>query len=224
MAGLRPAPAEATSTSTSKAGIPWEGGTVWVGRTRRKPFHGGSMAPSMAPTVLPTHAAPPLTDCRDRVDPPCVDESPSKSKISISDRRASTHGVDLRVDQGRHLPTAAGICRRRGTVGLRGVSRMDAAAKPPWTGSRRPRKPTVPRQPTGTQLLLLRLPASGRHYRFGGCRAQPCRPTQPQPSPWMPPGACVGSRQRRTVRWKNRLFGNCSTVPSWPSPVSCSVV
>ncbi|TFZ46869.1 hypothetical protein E5C33_03855, partial [Stenotrophomonas maltophilia] len=35
-----------------------------------------------------------------------------------------------RVDQGRHLPTAAGICHRRGGVGVRGVSRMNAAAKP----------------------------------------------------------------------------------------------
>jgi len=25
--------------------------------------------------------------------------------------------------------------------------------------------------------LLLKLPASGRHYRFCGCRAQPCRKT-----------------------------------------------
>ncbi len=59
-----------------------------------------------------------------------------------------------RVDQGRHLPTAAGTCRRRGTVGLRGVSRMDAATKPPWMGLRRPRKPAVPRHPTGSPLLL----------------------------------------------------------------------
>ncbi len=66
--------------------------------------------------------------------------------LSISDRY---------VDQGRHLPTAAGICRRRGTVGLRGVSRMDAATKPPWTGLRRPRKPTVPRHPADSPLLLL---------------------------------------------------------------------
>ncbi|WP_329765547.1 hypothetical protein, partial [Stenotrophomonas maltophilia] len=35
------------------------GGAMWVGRTRRKPILGGSMAPSMAPTVLPTHMAPP---------------------------------------------------------------------------------------------------------------------------------------------------------------------
>ncbi|PJL12787.1 hypothetical protein B9Y72_08315 [Stenotrophomonas maltophilia] len=48
---------------------------------------------------------------------------------------------------------------------------MDAAAKPPWTGSRRPPQPDPPRHPTGTPLLLwlllslLRLPASGRHYR-----------------------------------------------------------
>ncbi len=35
---------------------------MWAGRTRRKPIHGGSMAPSMAPTVLPAHTAPPPTD------------------------------------------------------------------------------------------------------------------------------------------------------------------
>ncbi|SSM89169.1 Uncharacterised protein [Acinetobacter baumannii] len=45
------------------------GGAVWACRTRRKPVPGGSMAPSMAPTVLQAHTAPPLTDFRDRVDP-----------------------------------------------------------------------------------------------------------------------------------------------------------
>ncbi|MBA0396577.1 hypothetical protein D7U98_14385 [Stenotrophomonas maltophilia] len=53
-----------------------------------------------------------------------------------------------RVDHGRHLPTAAGICRRWGGVGVRGVSRMDAAAKPTGTYLRRPRTPTPPRQIT----------------------------------------------------------------------------
>ncbi|RRU04777.1 hypothetical protein EGJ03_07290 [Stenotrophomonas maltophilia] len=33
---------------------------------------------------------------------------------------------------------------------------MDAATKPPWTGLRRPRKPTVPCHPTECPLLLLR--------------------------------------------------------------------
>ncbi|AWH17910.1 hypothetical protein C1922_11665 [Stenotrophomonas sp. ZAC14D2_NAIMI4_7] len=42
----------------------------------------------------------------------------------------------------------AGICQRRGGVGLRGVSRMDAAAKPTRTYLRRPRNPTPPRHPT----------------------------------------------------------------------------
>ncbi len=59
-----PAEAEATATSTAAAGYPWDGGAVWVGRTRREPIHGGSMAPSMAPTVLPTPTAPPLTGSR----------------------------------------------------------------------------------------------------------------------------------------------------------------
>ncbi|MBA0456485.1 hypothetical protein D7Y57_10125 [Stenotrophomonas maltophilia] len=34
---------------------------------------------------------------------------------------------------------------------------MDAATKPPWMGSRRPRTPTVPRHPTECALLLLLL-------------------------------------------------------------------
>ncbi|TPD99307.1 hypothetical protein FJP65_04590 [Stenotrophomonas maltophilia] len=44
---------------------------------------------------------------------------------------------------------------------------MDAAAKPPWTGLRRPPQPDPPRHPSGNPLWLslLRLPASGRHYR-----------------------------------------------------------
>jgi len=51
---------------------------------------------------------------------------------------------------------------------------MDAAAKPPGMGLRRPPQPDPPRHPTECPLLplllLLRLPASGRHYR--GCRVQ----------------------------------------------------
>ncbi|SET98525.1 hypothetical protein SAMN05720615_1111, partial [Stenotrophomonas indicatrix] len=61
---------------------------------------------------------------------PCVDESPSKSNISILDRRASTHGVDLRVDQGRHpprashaIPTDCGDLSKAGWVRLRGRER-----------------------------------------------------------------------------------------------------
>ncbi len=57
---------------------------------------------------------------------------------------------------------------------------MDAATKPPWTGLRRPLQPDPPRHPAPSRLLLrlllLRLPASGRHYR--GCRVQPGRTSQ----------------------------------------------
>ncbi|MBA0433091.1 hypothetical protein D7Y55_00570 [Stenotrophomonas maltophilia] len=44
---------------------------------------------------------------------------------------------------------------------------MDAAAKPPGTGLRRPPQPDPPRHPTDSRLLLLLLlsPASGRHYQ-----------------------------------------------------------
>ncbi|QGL89870.1 hypothetical protein FEO91_16810 [Stenotrophomonas maltophilia] len=70
------------------------------------------------------------------------------SKYSISMEIHPRMAWIYRVDQSRHLPTAAGICQRWGGVGVRGVSRMDAAAKPPGTGLRRPRTPTPPRHPT----------------------------------------------------------------------------
>ncbi|PSD10956.1 hypothetical protein C7E14_20055 [Stenotrophomonas maltophilia] len=63
----------------------------------------------------------------------------------------------------------AGICQGWGDAGVRGVSRMDAAAKPTGTYLRRPRTPAPPQLPTECTLLLLLLPASGRHYRR--CRA-----------------------------------------------------
>ncbi|CRD46374.1 hypothetical protein BN126310215 [Stenotrophomonas thermophila] len=61
------------------------------------------------------------------------------------------------------------------------MSRMDAATELTWTYLQRPPQPDPPRHPSGNQplLLLLKLPASGRHYR--GCRAQPCR-TPPTPA------------------------------------------
>ena len=84
----------------------------------------------------------------------------------------------------------AEICRRRGGSGCGGVSAMDGATELTGTYLQRPPQPDPPRHPSGNPLLLLllllllRLPASGRHYRFGGCRAQPCRP----------PSYCGGSR------------------------------
>ncbi|QGL89010.1 hypothetical protein FEO91_12115 [Stenotrophomonas maltophilia] len=46
------------------------------------------------------------------------------------------------------------------------MSRMDAATEPTWTYLQRPPQPDPPRHPSAGPLLLLllRLPASGRHY------------------------------------------------------------
>ena len=173
-AGLRPAPATSQCRSNSRSWVPedWRGGSGCGGRRKYVPV--GSVAPSMA--LTPPQPDPPRLRqlpaiCRNHillwwvstlVD--TVDPRHAWMTRSISDRC---------VDQGRHLPTAAGICQRWGGVGVRGVSRMDAAAKPPWTGLRRPRTPAPPRHPTECTLLLLLLllllPASGRHYRR--CRA-----------------------------------------------------
>jgi len=48
-------------------------------------------------------------------------------------------------------------CRRRGGSGCGGVRGMDAAAKPPGMGLRRPLQPDPPRHPTVYPLLLLLL-------------------------------------------------------------------
>ena len=76
--------------------------------------------------------------------------------------------VDTHQEQFMPFRQIAGNCRRRGGSGCRGVRAMDAAAKPPWKGLRRPLQPDPPRHPTECtlllRLLLLGLPASGRHY------------------------------------------------------------
>ncbi len=96
----------------------------------------------------------------------------SKAKADPSDIPGVCHprmAWIYRVDQGRHLPTAAQNafrqiaedCRRRGGSGGGGVRGMDAAAKPPGTGLRRPPPPDPPRHPSVAQLLTLPLRVQG---------------------------------------------------------------
>ncbi|HDS1826387.1 TPA: hypothetical protein QEM95_07120 [Stenotrophomonas maltophilia] len=63
---------------------------------------------------------------------------------------------------------------------MRGVSRIDAAAKPTWTYLRRPRNPTPPRQPTEYRS------GSGSGSGFGRCRCieqvQGCKPCRNPPN------------------------------------------
>ena len=93
--------------------------------------------------------------------------------IGIRPRAAPNVSTTVDTHQTQIMPfrQIVEICRRRGGSGCRGVRGMDAAAKPPWTGLRRPLQPDPPRHPTECtlllRLLLLRLPASGRHYRGG---------------------------------------------------------
>jgi len=98
-----------------------------------------------------------------------------------------------RVDQGRHPPRAGhAVPTDRGN--LSEVGRCGwAGPLAPWMAPSSPQgrvygvscQPTPLRHPTEHQLLLLlrllplRLPASGRHYCFGRCRAQPCRTPLP---------------------------------------------
>ena len=79
--------------------------------------------PQTAAWSTPTKSSP----CRsDRSREPTITPAQRQAGkcVSIFARHSSTHGVDLRVDQGRHPPTAARTCRRRGGSGCGGVSRM----------------------------------------------------------------------------------------------------
>ena len=104
--------------------------------------------------------APPLTVF-------CAHPTTEKKKEKQKRVARCARSVSTKVDTYQQPPAS---CRRRGTVGLRGVSRMDAATKPPGMDSRRPRKPTVPRHPTDSPLLLL---LQLLRLRVQGCK--PCR-------------------------------------------------
>ncbi len=110
------------------------------------------------------------------------------------------------VDQGRHLPTAAEICQRWGGAGVRGVSRMDAAAKPTWTYLRRPRTPTPPHHPTEYPLLLLLWPLQVQGAAL---------PTHPNPRPGSPRSASV----HRSAR--DAACPSASAAPATVHPPGC---
>ncbi|MDF2482352.1 MAG: hypothetical protein K0R79_2709, partial [Stenotrophomonas indicatrix] len=108
--------------------------------------------------------APPLTDFRDLVDPRhawmnlhrnrifryWIEEHPRMAWIYVSTK------VDTYQSR-KPFRQIAEICRRRGGSGCGGVRGMDAAAKPPGMGLRRPPQSDPPRLPTECTLLLLLL-------------------------------------------------------------------
>ena len=160
------------SRSNSKCGLPvgWRVGSGGGGR--RKPILGGLAAASM-----PRTPPPPAPSRLRQFSAICWNGSwgPALGVRSVFLRK-----TDLTPDLFRYLTDVSTKVDtyqqpRRSVRGgaVWGVSRMDAAAKPPGTDSRRPRTPTPRRPPTESPLLtltlLLRLPASGRHY--SRCRA-----------------------------------------------------
>ncbi len=136
------------SRSNIQSGIPWDGGAVSDCGDAVNPSLGAwPRHPCRGHPAIRHHPASDSFPVSGR-STPCVDESPSKSNISTIERR-STHGVDHRVDQGRHLPGAghaiptdrgnlskAGWVRLRGCPrhGCRGQAYRDVLAASPATG------------------------------------------------------------------------------------------
>ena len=152
------------TSATATAGIPWDGGAVWVGRTRRKPVHGGSMAPSMAPTVLPTHRP-----TFDRFRVLLVGVDLGRHTLSVIENQNGVRSVFLRKTDLTAIPTdrgnlsKAGRCRSVGCQphGCGCQASMEGFTASPHSGTaRHPTECTLL-----LLLLLLSLPASGRPDR-----------------------------------------------------------
>src|SRR6185437_11294930 len=107
--------------------------------------------------------------------------------------------VDTHQEQAMPFQPIAETCRRRGGSGCGGVRGMDAAAKPPRTGLRRPPQPDPPRHPTECTLLLLMCCCRS------GCRVQPGpSPPSPYPAEWVysrpVPASCRNEPWEGTMR------------------------
>ncbi len=106
-----------------------------------------------------------------------------------------------RVDQGRHLPTAAGICRRWGGVGLQDRWRHGWRHRAPKDGfTACPAAPHRPARPSTIQSRFGSGFGSGFGFGFGPClcrcRAQPCRnPPSGTAGQHRAAGAVVGPRR-----------------------------
>ncbi len=148
---LHPLRAGATATAEAKAGFLWVGG---VG-----PVAGDAVNPSLG--AWPRH--PCRGHSRNRTHP-AFDRSlrsavdPRHAWMNLNRNRIFRTGIEkhprmawnYRVDQGRHLPTAAGICQRWGGGGGGGgwVRRWVGVPRLRGFFWRLPPTPPPPRQPT----------------------------------------------------------------------------
>ena len=172
--------ARATASSEAALGCCWLGGTVWVGRTRRKspdrPSRWRLCVRALAKQCFASKAPSPLGarwrhpwrqrscqptpphlrqfPCNGGFSTPCVDEVyrktrrgrirfPAENGSDPNSQRAAV-AVAFALALLLSLPAVMATETVRGRAGGLGggVSRMDAAAKPPGTDSRRP--PTSP--------------------------------------------------------------------------------
>ncbi|KAF1015164.1 MAG: Phosphoglycerol transferase I [Stenotrophomonas maltophilia] len=162
-AGLRPAPAEASSrrhshcdsNSNSLHSVGWRGGFGCGGR--REYVHVGSVAPSMA--LTPPQPNPSRLRQLSAICWTCSWGQIRFPQENGSDPTLFGYLTDL-IHAWRGSTKAAGICRGGAVWVGRTAGAMDGAYEPPWMGLRRPRKPTVPRHPTECPLLLLLLPST----------------------------------------------------------------
>ena len=189
------------------AAVPVFGGTVRVRGGRRKPVHGGLSKTSMF-----------LTPPRTRPDPPSTGgrwprEIPNQPQIGSAGRWPA-YGIAW-AGQRPALPVLI-FCGHRPTVEggsgwvCEGVSRMDAATKPPWTGLRRPSQThTVPpnQQAVAHRLFAGNQQQPGRARRYVACR-MPARPGVTHPPRLGSSLRCRRCRSSRSGSWPGTAGGS----------------
>ena len=206
-AGLRPAPAEAFKPrkQQQQRRATELGGAVWAGRTRRRPIHGGSMAPSMAPTVLSGHPITlPTVSCARGMRAGIQDQKKKAeseavpTKVGIYQRQIvrvkaaalagtcpEAEGMAVQ-DRWRHgwrhrAPMGEGALLAKHCFASARTHSRQRLGRTPEGGSRRVLPThTAPAQPTETQplwllLWLWLLPAAGGPPRVSAAPPHPTR-------------------------------------------------
>ena len=200
-------------------------GSGWAGRTRREPIHGGSMAPSMAPTVLPAHPDPARQGFTSADGKSVGFPSGKRGQIRFPAENGSDPGRDLAFCSLLFfLQSGVGYTETvRGREGglRRGVSAMDGAPEPTRTYSRRPLR-SPPSRPT------LSSPAFQPTHLEGLRRWLDIQIPRKQKRPGAGPGRSRTSGQagirtpaslRRPVRWPSGDHRRCGGPAGRPGPV-----
>ncbi len=207
-------PLQAGATSTSKAGFPWVGGVGPVEGTLQVPsgaaqplaaVRSGACEAVLRKQSALTHVSSVAASMRltpPQPDPPRLRQISAICRKYLGVRSVFRRKTDLTpefhsisdrcVDQGRHLPTAAGICRRWGGVAVQDRWRHGWRHRAPRTGLRRVLHSHTAPPSHGKPAFAFVVEVAGQRPALP--RVQGCKPCKNTPSLHPAVDLAVGER------------------------------